>query len=82
MLVRAGSTSGTLYSFQRLQVRTPLLEPTLASGFRPPELVASPTTELIHHPWLAPEEVLDQAGIVLGDLSSQDPGGPKIRTRD
>jgi deoxyribodipyrimidine photolyase len=32
-----------------------------------PELVALPTTELIHRPWLAPREVLDQAGIILGE---------------
>jgi hypothetical protein len=31
------------------------------------ELVALPTTELIHRPWLAPEEVLDQAGVMLGE---------------
>jgi deoxyribodipyrimidine photolyase len=32
-----------------------------------PELVALPTTALIHRPWLAPEEVLDQAGVILGE---------------
>jgi deoxyribodipyrimidine photo-lyase len=32
-----------------------------------PELVALPSTALIHRPWLAPEEVLDQAGVMLGE---------------
>lgn len=32
-----------------------------------PELVPLPTAKLIHCPWLAPKEVLDRAGVMLGE---------------